>query len=179
MWEVSTRSLSLGILFQHGLHPLSKFPLNWFRYIMAAYLPLTLFYVVILFFKLNITSSHLFAVVYYCQTLSMPMIWRSMHLPHQDTPSSFELTLNIFIWIWNLNFFRPLYSNLCLGMDALHILALDYVVAMYPLFLMLITYLLITLHDRNYRVITIMWSPFQKLFSLFMRNWDIRTSVAS
>ena len=40
---------------------------NWFRYIMAAYLPLTAFYVVVLFFKLNITSSHLFAVVYCCQ----------------------------------------------------------------------------------------------------------------
>ncbi len=66
------------------------------------------------------------------------------------------------------------FQNLCLGIDTLPILALDYVVA---LFLMLITYLLIKLNDKNYRVITIMWSPFQKLFSLFTRNWEIRTSV--
>ncbi len=83
---------------------------NWFRYIMAVYLPLTLFYGVILFFKLNITSSHLFAVVYYCQTLSMPVILRSIYFQiHDDTPSSFQLTVNTFVslyGIWNLDFFR-------------------------------------------------------------------------
>ena len=37
---------------------------NWVRYIMAAYIPLTLFYMVILFLKINTTSSHLFPVVF-------------------------------------------------------------------------------------------------------------------
>ena len=46
---------------------------NWFRYIMAAYLPLTAFCIVMLFFKINITSSHLFAVVYFCQAITMPI----------------------------------------------------------------------------------------------------------
>ena len=49
---------------------------NWFRYIMAAYFPLTLFYFLVLFFKVNTTSSHLYAVVYYSQLLSMPCILR-------------------------------------------------------------------------------------------------------
>ncbi len=86
------------------------------------------------------------------QTLSMPMILRSLYFPlHDDTPSSFQLTVNTLfcfpLWIWNLDFFRPFYSNLCLRIDNLPILALDYAVAIYPLFLMLITYLLIKLHD--------------------------------
>ena len=42
---------------------------------------------------------------------------------------------------------------------------------------MIISYLLIVLYDRNYRVVTIMWRPFLSLFSLFRRNWNIRTSV--
>ena len=45
---------------------------NWFRYIMAAYLPLTLFYIIIVLFKINTKSSHLFVMVYFCQNLSMP-----------------------------------------------------------------------------------------------------------
>ena len=154
---------------------------NWFKYIMVAYLPLTFFYVIIVFFKVNITSSHLFAVVYYCQTLAMPMILRSMYFQlHEDTTSSFQLTTNLFVslyGIWNLDFFRPFYSDLCLGIGALPILALEYVVALYPLFLMLITYFLIALHDKNYKVITVLCGSFQKLFSLFKRNWEIRTSV--
>ena len=77
----------------------------------------------------------------------------------------------------NLDFFRPFYNDFCLGIGILPTLALDYAIAGYPLFLIVLTYLLIVLYDRNYRVITIMWSPFKKLFSLFKRNWDIRTSI--
>ena len=45
---------------------------NWLKYVAAAYIPLTLFYIVVIFFKLNTTSSHLFAVIFFCQTLSTP-----------------------------------------------------------------------------------------------------------
>ena len=39
---------------------------------------------------------------------------------------------------------------------------------------LLLSYILILL---NYRVIKLVWNSFQTLFSLFRRNWDIRTSV--
>ncbi len=38
---------------------------NWVRYIMAAYLPLTLFYIIIFFFSVSITNSQYFSVVMY------------------------------------------------------------------------------------------------------------------
>ena len=79
--------------------------------------------------------------------------------------------------IWNLDFFRPFYSDLCLGIGILPTLALDYVIAVYPLLLMIISYLLIVLYDRNYRVVSMLFRPFLALFSLFKKNWDIRTSV--
>ena len=151
---------------------------NWFRYIMAAYLPLTAFYVVVLFFKLNIISSHLFAVVYYCQALAMPPLMRVI-LIRITWHTNLQVT-GIFAsvyGIWNLDFFRPFYSDLCLGLGILPTLALDYAVAVYPLLLMVITYILITLYDKNYRIVTIMWTPFRWLFSLLRKNWDIRTSV--
>jgi len=33
------------------------------------------------------------------------------------------------------------------------------------------------LHDRNCRIITTIWRPFQILFSRLRRNWNIKTSV--
>ena len=42
--------------------------------------------------------------------------------------------------IWNLDFFRPFYSDLCLGIGILPTLALDYVIAVYPLLLILFSY---------------------------------------
>ena len=156
---------------------------NWFRYMMAAYLPLTLFYVVILFFKINVTSSNLLAVVVYCQTLSSPAISRIImnHVVYNtNLPLSFIIAGKIFFLlygIWNLDFFRPFYSDICLGIGPLPTLALDYAIAVYPLLLMVITYILIVLYDKNYRVITVMWRPFRVLISYYRSNWDIRTSV--
>ena len=42
---------------------------------------------------------------------------------------------------------------------------------------MIITYLLIILYDKNYKVIRFLWKPFQAVFSLFKDNWSIKTSV--
>ena len=154
---------------------------NWFRYIMAAYLPLTLFNLVIFFFKINVTSSHLLPVVVYCQSLSVPPLLRSVMIDVIfNSNSSFITTAKIIFslyGIWNLDFFRPFYSDICLGIGPLPTLALDYAIALYPLLLMIITYLLIVLYDRNYRVITVMWRPFRFLFSYYRKNWDVRTSV--
>ena len=152
---------------------------NWFRYIMAAYLPPTLLYIIILFFKINITSSHLFAVIYYCQTISYIASVDIFYLLGKVSPL-LEVTGKVIISlysIWNLDFFRPFYSDLCLGIGILPTLALDYAIAVYPLLLVVISYILIVLHDRNYRVVTLVWKPFRFLFSLFRRNWNIRTSV--
>ena len=153
---------------------------NWVKYIIAAYLPLTLFYAIIVFFKINITSSYLFAVVYYCQTLSMPLMARLVFLHPPNTNKMFisatKLLISVY-GIWNLDFFRPFYSDLCLGIGIFPTLALDYAIAVYPILLMIISYLLIVLYDKNYRIITMIWSPFRILFSLFRKNWNIRTSV--
>ena len=151
---------------------------NWFRYIMAAYLPLTLFYFIVLFFKVNVASGYLHPVVLFSQTISLPPFARIvLQSVQNDSHISFIKVSIAFYGIWSLDFFRPFYSDLCLGIGTLPTLALDYVIAVYPLLLMIISYLLIVLYDRNYRVVTIMWKPFRFLFSLFRRNWDIRTSV--
>ena len=154
---------------------------NWFRYIMAAYLPLTLFYLVIFFFKINVTSSHLLPVVVYCQSLSIQAFSRIAMIDITFNTNLLFITAAKIIFslygILNLDFFRPFYSDISLGMGPLPTIALDYAIALYPLLLMIITYLLIVLYDRNYRVITVMWRPFGILFSYYRRNWDVRTSM--
>ena len=156
---------------------------NWWRYVIAAYLPLTFFYIIIFFFKINIISSHLFAIVVVSQILTSPpasRIFLSILNTDSYVRSCYMLIVRLFLslhGIWYLDFFRPFYSGICLGMGTLPTLALDYAIAVYPLLLMIITYLLIVLYDRKYRVITTIWRPFRVLFSYYRRNWDVRTSV--
>ena len=152
---------------------------NWIKYITAAYLPLTFFSLILIFFKINTTSSHLFALVYYCQTMSMPALIRGMYEGKYRGTNHF-VAIKIYSSLYgvrNLDFFRPFYSDVCLGIGILPTLALDYAIAVYPLLLMIISYQLIVLYDRNCRVVTIMWRPFQVLLSHLKRNWNIRTSI--
>ena len=160
--------------------PCDNISTNWIWYIMAAYLPLTLFYFIVLFFKVNVASGYLHPVALFSQALIAPPFARiilQFVIRENSTILQFTKLFGSFYGIWSLDFFRPFYSHLCLGIGILPTLALDYFIAVYPLLLMIITYLLIVLYDRNYRVVTIMWRPFRFLFSLFRRNWDIRTSV--
>ena len=150
---------------------------NWARYIMAAYLPLTIFCIVILLFNIDTTSSHLFAVVYYCQLMTIPSMLQDVFIQLDNSSSyAFSITLSFYA-VWNLDFFRPFYSDICLGIGILPTLALEYAIAAYPLLLMIIFYLLVVLYDRNYRIIVMMWKPFRCFFSHFRKNLDARTSV--
>ena len=78
--------------------------------------------------------------------------------------------------IWNLDFFRLVYTPFCLHphTNTLQVLALDYIIAVYPLLLITLSYLLVLLYDRNVRLIVCLWKP---LFIRFRRQWNIRSSL--
>jgi hypothetical protein len=72
-----------------------------------------------------------------------------------------------FFGIWNLDFFRSFLPNICLNTSPLLSLSLDYVIAIYPLFLVITTYLLINLYDRNFEVLIFVCKPVMACFSWF------------
>ena len=51
---------------------------NWWKFALAAFLPLTFFYFIVVLFKINITSSHLQGFVFFCQGSVMPALARAM-----------------------------------------------------------------------------------------------------
>ena len=152
---------------------------NWWKFALAAFLPLTIFYFIILFFKVNLSSSRLHGFVFFSQCISIPAATRvllvsTMNAPKIQTSVRYLVS---FYGIWNLDFFRSLKLHICLGTDTLQTLALDLIAGVYPLLLMVLTYLLIELHDRNFRPLVIIWRPFGLVFSIFSSNWEIRTSL--
>ena len=152
---------------------------NWWKFVLSAFLPLTIFYFIVVFFKISITSSHLHGFVFYCQIISMPQIALVIMLGATYTPQ-YQPALRYFeslYGIWNLDFFRTFDHGICLGTDTLQTLSLDIAVGIYPLLLMVLSYVLIDLYDRNFRLLVILWKPFLKIFRLFHKNWEIRTSV--
>ena len=51
---------------------------NWWKFVLAAFLPLTVFYLTILFFQINVVSSQFQGFLFYSQIVSMPAIMRAV-----------------------------------------------------------------------------------------------------
>ena len=74
--------------------------------------------------------------------------------------------------MWNLDFFRTFLPPICLNINTLQVLALDYVIAVYPLCLVVLAYALIQLHARGCLPLVILWMPFRKCHIRFRRKID-------
>ena len=153
---------------------------NWWKFVLAAFLPLTIFYFIILLFKISVVSSQFHGFVIYSQAIAMPSIAHAIY--NSNTPQ-YSILLTLFkaattlYGIWNLDFFRFVDFNICLGTDTLQTLALDLAVGIYPFLLMLLSYILISLYDRNFRLLVVIWKPFHKIFGHFQQNWNVKTSL--
>ena len=79
--------------------------------------------------------------------------------------------------IWNLDFFHSVIPDIFLNNSTIEALALDYAVAVYPIILIIISYILIELYDHNILCVVYLWKPFYWILSFFQKNWNIHTSV--
>ena len=156
---------------------------NWLKYVAVAYGPLTLFYIAAVMFRISATSGLMTCYVAICQMLTIRglVMWQT-NLNHDGINIIYRIT-NILILlasIWNLDFFRSLHSPFCLHptISALHVLLLDYLVAVYPLILILITYSLVKLHDR-YTLVVWFCKPLYFCFHKFRKEWNIKTSLVA
>ena len=153
---------------------------NWWKFILVASVPLTFFYLFVVLFNINVTSSRLHGVVCFSQVMSMPAFIRQVMFelsrgsPHLLIAGKISI---VFYSIWNLDLFRSVLPDICLNVTTLQALAVDYFLALYPFVLILLSYLLIELHDRRFAVVVIIWKPFHKVLSVFRKSWDIRTSI--
>ena len=155
----------------------SDFPRNLVRYFCVAYAPLTLLYLAFVTFKISISSGELVGYVLSAQVLATPTVVRLFFAQPSNRYVSIYL-LTSCLSIWNLDFFRSFYSPFCIhpDMTTLQVLALDYLVAVYPLFLIFLTYTAVLLHDR-YSIVVKIWRPAYRVFSCIRREWNIRGSL--
>ena len=154
---------------------------NWAKYISVAFIPLTVFYVLVLLFQLSANSPQLTGFVLFAQYISIPANSRILLQGLINNNSTVLLYIaKIFLTlygIWNLDFFRAILPSICLKVTSLQALALDYAIAFYPLVLIIITCVFFKLHERGYRPITLLWRPFNTFFSGFTRQWNFKTSI--
>ena len=108
---------------------------NWWKFILAGFVPLTFFYLFVLLFNINVTSSRLHGVVWFSQALSVPalvrLIMNGISLRHQHYLVGVKVMLT-FYGLWNFDLLHSVIPDICLNITTLQALALDYLVAFYP-----------------------------------------------
>ena len=154
---------------------------GWIKFIAAAFLPLTFFYIVVIIFRISVTSSTLNAFIMVNQISASPPVIRHIYSSNLVTDpyhvSYFtQFFVQFFIAIiasWNLDFFRSWYGYICIYPDLNYqqVLLLEYAIGVYPLLLILLTFFLVKLHD-NFAIVVWFWRPFHRCLVVFRRQWN-------
>ena len=157
-------------------------------YLVVELLPVTIFYLIILIFQVNITSAPMTCFIMYSQVvLSIfsikvenssvkKLLYTELHYP-----SEFMKIFFTSYGIWNLDFFQYIIPPFCVSsrLQSIHIAFLGYVSAFYPLCLIIFTWICIELHDRNFRLLVVMWKPFHLCLVPLRRALNIKGDIIS
>ena len=141
-------------------------------------------YFLVVIFHIRATFSPLSALVFMSQiAVYTTRLNEYFHMYIENEVTGFAYValqvLLVLCGIWSLDFFRSVIPPFCVSshIKTIHALALEYLVAFYPIFLILITYVCIKLHNNNFRPIVWLWKPFHRHFVHLRRRWDSTASI--
>ena len=150
-------------------------------YLFLEFVPITIFYFIILFFRINITTAPMVAFVFYSQIgVSSFLIMSNRYLFDTTLAYRFLNILITFYGIWNLDFFRYIIPPFCVSpyIKPIHITFLYYISAFYPLCLIAFSWMCIHLHSRNFKPITWMWNKLNGcIFRHMKTKWDAKNTM--
>ena len=156
----------------------TSYKYNWLKYIAVSFIPLTVFYFLVIILRISATSGYMLGYVTICQMVTLKAI---VYLLISTTVKKHRIIIVLTISAlspWNLDFFRYFYHPFCMSPETttLQVLLLDYLVAVYPMLLILLTYVLVKLHD-NFRIAVYLCKPFYNFLHVFRKEWDTRNSL--
>ena len=149
---------------------------NWVKYIAVVYVPLTVFVLIIIFFRFSASSGSMVVYVTVSQMMAN-MAVVSLYLLVYNNNMSTKIFVALYS-LWSLDAFRSFNSNFCLhpNLTKLQILMLDYLAALYPMVFIILTYLIVNLHGKN-RTFAWLCRPFCICLHHFKKEWNIENSL--
>ena len=155
---------------------------GWLLYLTVCFVPATFVCFFIILFRINVLSPPLNATVLLCQVIVSYVNFapcRFLYYAYIHRVSTLAVSILTVYGFFNMDFFVYVVPPFCISntMSTLTVIALDYTVALYPLLLSVVIYLLIEIHDRGYVLLRWMWWPFHICLARFRRSWDVKGSV--
>ena len=155
---------------------------GWAKYLLIAFVPLTAFFILIVTCHISPTSPYLHGPILFSHVFSLPMLSRIFLLGYDTHPKPFKAMKFAYLslmGLWNLDFFRLLYNPFCIhpNMTILQVLALDYLIALYPIILLVLTYFAVRLHSRDFKPLILLWKPFSHIFRSVRNKLHLKHSL--
>ena len=153
---------------------------GWALYIFLAMTPTTLFFVLIISCQIQGTSGYLNALVCLFQVMTFYVDKYPETVISTAADNAYSknilLALTSIAGVWNLDFFRHVIPPFCISehLTTLNIIAMEYIAAIYPLFLIIMTYIFIELYDKDFKPLQFLWAPFKWILDKMPWNIDIR-----
>ena len=157
-------------------------------FIFLELFPITIFYFIILIFRINITSGSITCYIMYSQLLIIGYdriiagdifdITDILLTANNNSKLFVKILLTVYD-IWNLRFFRYFIPPFCISsrLKPIHLVFLSYISVFYPLCLMAVTWVCIELYDRNFRPLVWLCRPFLRCFSRLRRSWNPKSDI--
>ena len=166
--------------------------IGWILFVTVQLLPVTVMVLLIIVLNIQLTSGSINALVFYSQILTTVYPgFTSMfgtfcsYCPTKsyfssDVINCYPALLLIPLNIFNLDF--TLFLNgypLCISSATTPLGAISfwYVIGLYPLLLLLLLYVWVTLYDKGYKVIVLITRPIHRLLARFWRMTNIEPSL--
>ena len=159
-------------------------------YFIVSFLLLTVFCLVIITLRISGARPPMSTFILVSQVMSAPQYMSLIFVPHnkQFVSSRFvSAALHDTCWkvfaaffgLWNLDILRSFYPHICLSqnMSTLQVKFLEYVVALYPLVILLVVFFCVKLYNRGYRVIFCLCRPVTTFLARLRQTVNVQASL--
>ena len=173
---------------------------GWSIFILVEMIPVTLLVIFILILNINLIQGSANGYLFYSHilTILMPgLLYQSMIIRLSYSLNNIDFTIFILPFtIWNLDFllspskYRLWYDDtitsnaytqwpVCISsnMTPLGAISFWYLIASYPLVLLLLLYVWIIMYEKGFRCVVYITRPIHRLLARFWRMFDIETSL--
>ena len=155
--------------------------LMWIVYLLVEVTPLTVFFILVIIFNVQLTAPPFTAYVLYCQYFTVLFDTSSYfhtYLLNYVDPYVYKLVFSV-LSVSSLDFFKYFFPPFCVSskLTNIHVILLGLVPASYSVILVILTYVLIELHARNFCVVVNLWKPFSRCVAKVRRSYDPKASV--
>ncbi len=152
--------------------PHGKQTYSWILFLLTEMLPQTVLFAILVLFNISLTSGPANAFILFAQAISSSFALYVTLVP------SYRHARDVYIFfydIWNLNFFDPVIPHYCLSptITTANVIALDYLVAFYPLVLIGLFFLGHQLFNHG-RIIYCLCLPLVLAYRRLCQRYELR-----